>query len=819
MLPRKKSALDSIILLFCFVLLFVIALQTAVSYDDTLKHPQIINVATATGIAKKSQFDVGYFVVDLGNRLSSIQKLSWSTSTPKFLLGDVLLSFILYGYIVSERKKYLNEKMYGSSDWGMPSQLAHLFANNISKNKIKENFTEFCSQLISIIHDAFTQKSFSYYFSQYKLLMHSTLLKLEHIRRKYFNADMLLTETEHICLYNEELNNNTVVVGGPGSLKTRGYVIPNILQAHSSYVVTDPKGEILAKTGYFLQNIKHYKIKVLNLLEHNKSTQYNPFRYLHREREGWEERVLNLIETIIINTDGGKELNSNDPFWDKAERLILQSLFFAVMEAFPANEQNMNTVLALLSWLEVDEDNIDEMCDLDYFFDCFKKEYGEDHIAYQQYHEFRSKAPGKTAKSIAITESVRLAPFRIKGIKRIFSDDDMELENIGETKTAIFVIVPPVHKTFNFIAGMLFTQLFDEINYCAEVKHRNDGGQLPIPCRFILDEFRNTAKIPNFISILSYIRSLGGSITTIIQSLDQIKAMYEKEWGAIIDNSSTLLYLGKLTHVETLKYFSDLLGQATFDKKSTSHSLGRQSSSTTNNDRYGRKLLDEAELRKLKSNCCILFVNGYDPFYSEKYNCKKHKNYRFTSEANNKYSFEYAPDQPVRPHGEDSSLPEKVIKPALPETVTIIVSDNQIEVAEHIKTHLLNSDFDDDDELAVNDGEAEDIQSSIDLKNRQAADLKHLDDINKIVIQTEKGDNAQLLSLMENPDRVDFDNDDELEPNDGEPSIADEYDFLGDAYSQTNEHANNVRALYRDIMEDVDGFQKSLNSFDINQLS
>ena len=484
----------------------------------------------------------------------------------------------------------------------------------------------------------------------------NTYKKVEKIKAKYKDADMLFTKTERISLYNWKLNNNTLILGGSGSGKTRGYVLPNILQAHSSYIVTDPKGEILEKAGYFLSEIKGYKIRVLNLDDKTLSDGYNPFIYIHPEREGYEERVLSLIETIIINTDGGEKKGGSDPFWDKAERLFLQAIFFFVCDGFIPEERNMNTVIRLIAMLQIaeDEDNYDS--DLDYFAAIFERKHGSDHIGVQQWKEFRQKASGKTAKSIVISAVARLAPFRTKAVRRIFSYDSMRLEMVGEEKTAIFVVVPPTDTTFNFIAGMLFTQLFQELQYCATQVHKHDGQRLPVPCRFILDEFANTCTIPNFVKILAYARSFGIGITPILQSLEQIKNMYKDEWGVIVDNCNELLYLGSITHMDTLEYISKLLGKGTYDKRTTGRTRGRQGSSSENFDVVGRELLLPDEIRQLPKTNCLLVIGGRSPFYSEKYNYPSHPNYRYTSDGNRAYSFHYTPKQPQKekvPHGED----------------------------------------------------------------------------------------------------------------------------------------------------------------------
>lgn len=484
--------------------------------------------------------------------------------------------------------------------------------------------------------------------------------RVASIKEKYKDADMLFTQTEHISFYNYILNQNTVILGGSGSGKTRGFVMPNVLQAHSSYVITDPKGEILEKAGYFLSEIKGYKIRVLNLDEKTQSDGYNPFVYIHPERDGYEERVLSLIETIIINTDGGEKKGGSDPFWDKAERLFLQAVFFFTTDGFVPEERNMNTVLALIGMLQIAEEEDDFNSDLDIFARIFAERYGADHIGVQQYREFREKASGKTAKSIVISAVARLAPFRTKAVRRIFSYDTMNLDRVGEEKTAIFVVVPPTDTTFNFIAGMLFTQLFQELQYCATQVHKHDGQRLPVPCRFILDEFANTCTIPNFVKILAYARSFGIGITPILQSLEQIKNMYKDEWGVIVDNCNTLLYLGSITHMDTLEYMSKLLGKGTFDKKTTGRTRGRSGSSSQNFDVIGRELMDSAEIRKLPKKNCLFIVGGRNPFYSEKYNYESHPNYRFTSDANKKFSYHYVPEQPQEeakvPHGEEVAV-------------------------------------------------------------------------------------------------------------------------------------------------------------------
>lgn len=521
-------------------------------------------------------------------------------------------------------------------------------------------------------------------------------LQTRNIKDKYAHADILFTKQYKMSFYNYILNQNVMILGGSGAGKTRGYVMPNVLQATPtqghSYIITDPKGEILEKGGYYLEKICGYKIRVLNLDDKKSSDGYNPFVYIHPERDGYEERVLSLIETIILNTDGEKKGGSSDPFWDKAERLFLQSIFFFTVDAFTPEYRNMGTVMNLIGKLQIEEEQDNYDSDLDYFAEMIRNKFGDDYIGYQQYKEFRSKASGKTAKSIVISAVARLAPFRTKEVRRLFSYDNMELDRVGEERYAIFLVTPPTDKSFNFIGGMLYTQLFQELQYCATQVHKHDGQRLPVPCRFILDEFYNTCEIPNFVNILSYARSFGISITIILQSLEQIKAMYEKEYGVVIDNCNTILYLGSINHKDTLEYMSQLLGKGTFDKRTTGRTRGRQGSSSENFDVVGRELMFPDDIRKMPKDECLLVLGGRPPFYDKKYEYKEHENYRLTSDANPKYSYEYIPLPPP----DTSHRDKKVVIPtkdSIAEGESIVfnpnedVSDTVQELTEDLKNH------------------------------------------------------------------------------------------------------------------------------------
>ena len=618
MQPRKKDLIDYLFPLLGIITVLILSLHMAVAYEQVKDTPR---VNTATG---QTVFDAPAFLNVLITRLENKPlNIQYVGSTLMFLGYGAGFCVFVWAYVTSTRKKLIPGKEFGTATWSKTGSINYLTAARQVKGAIKE---------------AKKKK---------RRTKKPKKKRIEAVKKKYRDSDILLTKTEKFCMYNREINNNTLVIGGAGSGKTRSFVLPNVLQAHSSYILTDPKGEIFHKTAFFLERVRKYKIRVLNLDVMGMSDGYNPFHYIHMERAGWEERVLTLIETIIINTDGGEKRYSSDPFWEKAERLFLQSLFFAVLQDFKPEDQTMNTVLRLMGDLQLEDDNDSKNSQLDLYFEEFAEKYSADHIAVQQFREFRDKASGRTAKSIVISASARLSPFRISEVRRIFSYDNMCLDRVGEQKTAIFVIVPPTNKTFSFIAGMLFTQLFQELNHCALNVHKREGQRLPVPCRFILDEFANTCIIPNFIQILAYARSLGIGIATIIQSLEQIKKMYKDEWGVIIDNSNTLLFLGSVSHVETLEYLSKSLGKATFDKKDYSRSRGRHGSSTTASNRVGRELLMPDEIRNIKKTACLLFVGGKSPFYSQKFEFKQHKNYKYTSEADEQLVIEYSPQMPL----------------------------------------------------------------------------------------------------------------------------------------------------------------------------
>ena len=724
--PKKQSKVDYVIaVLLLFAILFV-ALPAATAYRDTLAIESDI-----VDYGEHSKNILDFFSLWMKSVLEPTG-FEYTEYTLQTIFIGFMTWFILVAYYFTTRKKYIAGKEFGTAKWATVNDIKDLFTVNVKAAEVKKlnksitpwgrySLRKEDKKLIAKLFksergflserkNSLDKKVYSdrqralmkkksedlqaIKKKNYRLFPNERKLRLIDIDNKFLDADMIFTQSERVSLYNRETNNNTLILGGAGSGKTRNYVMPNVLQAHSSYIVTDPKGEILEKAGHFLVD-QGYIIRVLNLDIKENSDGYNPFNYIHPERSGFEERILSLIETIIVNTDGGEKRNSNDPFWEKAERLFLQAIFFFVVYGFIKPCQNMTTVVDLIRMLKIEEEQDNNNSDLDIFASIFADKYGDNNIGYQQYMEFRDKASGKTAKSIVISAVARLAPFRLTEVQRIFSYDNMNLDVVGEKKTAIFVVVPPTDKTYNFIAGMLFTQLFQELQYCAAEVHKHNGLRLPVPCRFILDEFATTCTIPNFVSILSYARSFGIGITTILQSLEQIKNMYKDEWGVIVDNSNTLLFLGKTTHMDTLEYLSKLLGKGTYDKRTTGRTRGRSGSSSQNFDVIGRELLDASEIRKLDKSKCLLFVQGRNPFYSEKYDYLSHPNYRFTSDGG-ALSYSYVPAPPslvhITTHGEynsnkgvDKSVVLLPSERLLPQEKVIIIEDDKERLVDYLR--------------------------------------------------------------------------------------------------------------------------------------
>lgn len=416
-----------------------------------------------------------------------------------------------------------------------------------------------------------------------------------------------------------KLNNNVLIIGGSGAGKTFYEVKPNLMQRNSSFIVTDPKGEILRSEGEMLK-ANGYNVKVINLLEMDKSDCYNPFVYLREETD-----VVKLVTNIMSNTTP-KNATSSDPFWDKAEGLFLQSLFYYVWLESPIAKRNMATVMELVGKAEVTEKDKPSELDKQMSFLEHTSPLGANHPAVKQYKKCMRGA-GDTIRSIIISANSRLAKLENKQVLRLLSKDDLNLaelgtgvSNDGQTKTALFCVIPDSDKSYNFIIGMLYTQIFQELYYQADF---NYGGRLPIHVTFMLDEFANVALPDDYCSLLSTMRSREISSIIIIQNLAQIKALFKDTWETIPGNCDTLVYLGG-NEQSTHEYISKLLGKATIDKKSTGESRGRQGSSSRNYDVFGREIMTPDEVRKMDNSKCLIFIRGLDPVLDGKFFTPKH---------------------------------------------------------------------------------------------------------------------------------------------------------------------------------------------------
>lgn len=449
-----------------------------------------------------------------------------------------------------------------------------------------------------------------------------------------FENNVLLTQTERLMMSSRPKqpkyarNKNILVIGGSGSGKTRFFVKPNLMQMHSSYVVTDPKGTVLVECGKLLQRRGGYKIKVLNTINFKKSMRYNPFAYLRSEKD-----ILKLVNTIIANTKGDGEKSAED-FWVKAERLFYTALIGYIWYEAPENEKNFTTLLEMINASEAREDDAEFQSPVDEIFDRLEEKDPE-HFAVRQYKKFLLSA-GKTRASILVSCGARLAPFDIKELRELMETDEMELDTIGDRKTALFVIISDTDDTFNFVVSILYTQLFNLLCDKADDVY---GGRLPVHVRCLLDEFANIGQIPKFEKLIATIRSREISASIILQSQSQLKAIYKDNADTIIGNCDTTLFLGGKEKT-TLKEISEILGKETIDSFNTSENRGREVSHGLNYQKLGKELMTQDEIAVMDGGKCILQLRGVRPFFSDKYDITKHKNYMFLSDADPKNAFD-----------------------------------------------------------------------------------------------------------------------------------------------------------------------------------
>jgi type IV secretion system protein VirD4 len=446
-----------------------------------------------------------------------------------------------------------------------------------------------------------------------------------------FQNNVILTQTERLMMSNRPKNpknarnKNALIVGGSGSGKTRFWLKPNLMQCHSSYVVTDPKGSIVVECGKLLQR-EGYKIKILNTINFKKSMHYNPFAYIRSEKD-----ILKLVTTLIANTKG--EGKAVDDFWVKAETLLYTALIGYIYFEAPEHEQNFSTLIEFINASEVREDDEDFQNPVDLMF-AQLEEKDPQHFAVRQYKKYKLAA-GKTAKSILISCGARLAPFDIKELRELTAYDEMELDTLGDRKTALFIIISDTDDTFNFLVSMAYTQLFNLLCDKADDVY---GGRLPVHVRCLIDEAANIGQIPKLEKLMATIRSREISACLVLQAQSQLKALYKDNADTIIGNCDSMIFLGGKEKT-TLKDLSETLGKETIDMFNTSDTRGSQRSYGLNYQKLGKELMSMDELAVMDGGKCILQLRGVRPFLSEKYDITKHPNYKYLSDFDKRNTF------------------------------------------------------------------------------------------------------------------------------------------------------------------------------------
>ena len=459
-----------------------------------------------------------------------------------------------------------------------------------------------------------------------------TAKDIEPFMAPKFADNIILTKTERLMMSNRPpdpknaRNKNVLVVGGSGSGKTRFWLKPNLLQCHSSYVVTDPKGSIVVECGNALLK-NGYKLKILNTINFKKSMHYNPFAYVHSEKD-----ILKLVTTLMTNTKG--EGSGGDPFWEKSERLLLTALIAYLHYEAPVEEQNFATLLEMLNTMQVLEDDEEYQNPVDLLFEELAKKKPNS-FAGRQYKLYKLAA-GKTAKSILISCGARLAPFDIQELRDLTMYDELQLDTLGDKKTALFLIMSDTDSTFNFLISMVYTQLFNLLCDKADDVY---GGKLPIHVRCLIDECANIGQIPNLEKLVATIRSREISACLVLQARSQLKAIYKDNADTIVGNMDSQIFLGG-SEPTTLKDLSEMLGKETIDAFNTSDTRGNSPSYGTTFQKMGHELLSRDELAVLDGGKCILQLRGVRPFLSDKYDLTQHPNYKLTSDYDSKNTFD-----------------------------------------------------------------------------------------------------------------------------------------------------------------------------------
>ena len=493
--------------------------------------------------------------------------IGWTAHTTKFMLVSLIIYAFGIALYYSGRENRRPGEEYGSARWGDPRALCRKYMDHQHKE-----------------------------------------------------ANIILTQRVRLGMdgYKTQRNMNILVIGGSGSGKTRYFCKPGLYSANCSYLVTDPKGELLKAAGGLLLSLG-YEVRVFNLIDPEQSDCYNPFVYVREEKD-----VLSLIDNLIKNTTP-RNASSNDPFWEKAEVALDSALMLYLIHEAPQDEQNFETMIYMMNFADVREEDEQYRSPLDMLFRALEEEQPA-HVAVKQYKVFK-QAAGKTAKSILVTAAVRLAAFNIPQYAAMTSMDEMDFGSLGERKRAIFCVIPVNDSSMNYLVGMLYTQCFQELYRRADLKY---NGRLPVPVRVLQDEWANVAQPESYPKILATCRSYNIGLNIIVQNVQQIKALYEKEHESIIGNCDTLLFLGGGNEPASLEFIVKLLGRETLATRTRGLTKGRNGSSTTNYQQTGRDLMTIDEVRKLDTNKAILFIRGEDPVIDRKYNLKRHPNIKLT---------------------------------------------------------------------------------------------------------------------------------------------------------------------------------------------
>ena len=496
--------------------------------------------------------------------------IGWTAHTPKFMLVSLIIYAFGIALYYSGRENRRPGEEYGSARWGDPRALCRKYMDHQHKE-----------------------------------------------------ANIILTQRVRLGMdgYVTQRNMNVLVIGGSGSGKTRYFCKPGLYSANCSYLVTDPKGELLKAAGGLLLSLG-YEVRVFNLIDPEQSDCYNPFVYVREEKD-----VLSLIDNLIKNTTP-RNASSNDPFWEKAEVALDSALMLYLIHEAPQDEQNFETMLYMMNFADVREEDEQYRSPLDMLFRALEEEQPA-HVAVKQYKVFK-QAAGKTAKSILVTAAVRLAAFNIPQYAAMTSMDEMDFGSLGERKRAIFCVIPVNDSSMNYLVGMLYTQCFQELYRRADLKY---NGRLPVPVRVLQDEWANVAQPESYPKILATCRSYNIGLNIIVQNVQQIKALYEKEHESIIGNCDTLLFLGGGNEPASLEFIVKLLGRETLATRTRGLTKGRNGSSTTNYQQTGRDLMTIDEVRKLDTHKAILFIRGEDPVLDKKYNIKRHPNIKLTTDG------------------------------------------------------------------------------------------------------------------------------------------------------------------------------------------